>query len=362
MSFNGLIVFKPPWGTGGAIRYVSWLANTFNIPIYTLDEPEEPPIPEWRDAEVHTFGRKRGLPLIGRRIGGSFFDRVEYAFWKPPTEYDFVISSGLPTKSAIHHPGQSRVHLMHGFHKGAFGLPPRDRFSTNIIIELLQKYNRLSLRSMERYDLERADFLIANSEYTANSIDFYYNLPIDSVLNPPIDVESFYSNRSADDDFYLFLGNLSEYKNVEQIIKAFNSLSKPLVVAGSGPRKSELEELADSNIEFLGYVDEDAKRELLSKTKGLIQNSLAETFGVSTVEAMASGAPVIAVNEGNNPYLVEDEVNGLLYEPSQNIEQLCNAIANAENAEWDHDLIMKGARKYGYKEAEARWRDLLSSL
>jgi glycosyltransferase involved in cell wall biosynthesis len=358
---NAMILFKPPAGSGGAVRYVTWLANTFDMPIYTLYEPDGPLTPGWEEADIRGFGCRRELPVVGRRIGGDFLDRYEYAFWKPPAEYDIVISSGLPTKATIHHPSQKRIHLMHGFHKGAFGLPPRDTFSSNPFVELFQKVNRASLRTREQYGLKRADHLVSNSNYTADAIDFYYNLSVGSVLTPPIDYGSFYSDRPTNEKFYLFVSNLEPYKNVEQIVRAFNERSERLVVAGSGSLEEQLAEIADSNVDIVGYVSEERKRELLAECEGFIQNSHAETFGVATVEALASGTPIIAVEDGNNPYLVEDGTNGVLYEPSDRTTPLSAAVDRASDIDWDHDQIESDAEQYGYETAEENWRTLLES-
>jgi glycosyltransferase involved in cell wall biosynthesis len=366
---NGGIIFKPP-GMGGAERYVAFLSNIFDVPVHVLysDVDHE----QWIDGDsVEEFGAKRSLPLLGRRVGGAFIDRMEYAFWKPPKDYDVVFSSGLISKPTVHYPHQSRIHLAIGYHAGAFGIPPRDTFSSNSVIELWQKMNRLILRDQERSHLERADVVVAQSQPTADAIEFYHGVTPDAVINPPVDTDTFYSDRPSEEDFYLYIGGLHIYKYVDQVVEAFNSLPHNLVVAGDGAQRDELEARAGENVEFLGYVSEQKKRELLATCSGVLQN---HEFGVATVEALASGAPVIAVDHHNirekqvlhhaaySADIIEDGINGLYYPDSTGPSHIREAIERAEGIDWEHGAIQATAEPYTHDAIEADWKEVLEAV
>ncbi|WP_197428392.1 glycosyltransferase [Halapricum sp. CBA1109] len=315
---------------------------------------------DWGETSVVEFGSRPSLPLVGRRAVGSFLDRLEYAFWTPPAEYDVIVSSGLVAKTVQHRPDQTRIHLAHGFHRGAFGLPPRDEFASNRLLRFLQQTNRLSLRRSERQDAQQMDYLIVNSEFTKSIVEHYLGATVDRVIHPPVSVESYEDDRPADEDFFLFLGRVAAVKGVEQIVEAFEELPYQLRVAGDGPLREELQSQSGDNVEFPGYVSEERKRELMGKCQGFIQNSVIEDFGITTVEAMASGAPVVAVNHQNNPYLVEDGDTGILFEPSKSVEPLREGVRAAAATDWDHEHIQESATPYSEAHCRQKWKQLLA--
>lgn len=360
MTPNVAIVFKPP-GSGGAARYVAQLARWFDATVYVLgdvDSARRSAI--WDGVEISGFGSRSGLPLVGRRGIGPFLDRLEYGFWQPPEDADVVISSGLVAKESVHHPHQARIHLAHGFHRGAFGVPVRDQFSSKRTVSFLQKANRLLLRQLESAALSRVDVLVANSEFTADMVEFYFGVEPRTVIPPPVDVDSY--SPTGGGDYYLYLGNLAEYKGVGTIVDAFDDLEFPLVVAGDGDLREELERTASGNVTFEGYVTEDRKRELLGNCRGLIQNSVNETFGVTTVEALASGTPVVAVGNENNPYLVDDGENGVLFESDGSSAPLEAAVRRAESIDWNPEAIRQSAQPFDAARCKRRWEDLLDDV
>lgn len=365
---KGGIILRPP-GVGGVTEYVKFLAKVFDIPVYLLYSDIDEAI--WGDVDVVEFGQKRGLPVVGRRGIGDFIDRLEYAFWKPPKDWGYVISVGLPTKATVHYPDQRRIHLAIGFHQGSFGIPPRNEFSDFRIVEYLQKVNRIQLRTWEEAGLERADVIVAQSDLTKTAVEFYLGVSADEIIHPPVDVDSYFSDRPSDDNFYLYLGGLRDYKYLDQVVKAFNDLPHRLVIAGDGPERDKLERMAADNIDFVGYVSPEEKRRLFSRCKGLIQN---HEFGTTAVEALAAGAPVIVVDHSNpvekevlriGAYptdLIETSVNGIVYEDSTGIKPLKEAVKTAENTTWDHDEIQESAERYGYDRIATKWRELIENL
>ncbi|MEM0141198.1 MAG: glycosyltransferase [Thermoplasmatales archaeon] len=115
------------------------------------------------------------------------------------------------------------------------------------------------------------------------------------------------------DDFYLFLGRLTNDKGVLELLKASSILSdRKFKIAGTGPLRPIVEEWArkNRNLEYLGYVSEDEKVNLLSRAKLLIVPSRAETFGVVYVEAMASGTPVVGSHDSREIGILQDGYNG----------------------------------------------------
>jgi glycosyltransferase involved in cell wall biosynthesis len=294
-------------------------------------------------------------------------DRLEYAFWKPPKKFDVILSHGHKTLSTVHWPHQKRIHFAHGIPPGPFGIPPHDEFSNYNIFETIQRLNREFLRLRLEFGFKRADIVITNSKYTQEWVESHVGISVDGNINPPVNLESFANERPPSGDFYLSMGGLYRYKNVRGIVDAFNNLDYRLKIAGTGPLEAELKQMAGENIEFVGFVEGKKKQRLLGKCRGFIQNS---PFGIAPMEALASGAPVIGVDQRKFRYptmpppaypidIVREGINGILYSPSKSNENLKNAIRKAEQIDWDHDSIPDSVSNFDYKSTKEKIQQYL---
>lgn len=340
------------------------LAAHFDMPIYSMQTDQTPT----EDIDVRDVDFRK--PPIFGRLFQSFVERLGYSFWKPPATFETIITSGLRTQSLTQWPEQRRIHYYHGIHRGAFGYPPRDTFSDNGVKRTLQMVNRLFIRTLNENSMNVIDDLIANSPYTAEMIAHHYGREPDAIIPPTfINTDEYYTNRSSKEDYYLYVGRLTEAKGIQTIVDAFAEIDKRLVVAGDGPLKSELEQRATENVSFKGYVSERRKKELFGECKGFVQNTFAEPFGITTIEALASGTPVIAANVGNNRYLIDDGVSGVLftrsngrksYQRPESAGPLVDAIKRAEKTEWDPNVIAKQADPYDRSVVLDSWAEVLS--
>ena len=153
-------------------------------------------------------------------------------------------------------------------------------------------------RYLQRWDIrssERVDFFIANSNNVAAKIGNLYGREA-TVIHPPVDLERFYMLEKQQ-PYYLIVSALVPYKKIELAIEAFNRLQVPLKIAGDGPLRKKLQRMANPNIEFLGWVEDEALPELYASCQALIFPG-EEDFGIVPLEAQASGRPVIAHGKG----------------------------------------------------------------
>jgi len=146
------------------------------------------------------------------------------------------------------------------------------------------------LRIWDQVASQRPDYFIANSKFVAQRIEKYYHRQ-SKVIYPPVDLENFYLSNKTE-DYYLVISRFRPYKKIDLAIQAFNELKLPLKIIGSGNDKY-LRKIAGPTIEFLGNVSDKQKAEYLSKAKALIHPQ-EEDFGITILEAMACGRPVIA--------------------------------------------------------------------
>ena len=115
------------------------------------------------------------------------------------------------------------------------------------------------------------------------------------MISPPVAVETFYSKPS--EDYYLIVAELVAYKRVDSAVRVFAKNGRKLRVVGDGPEFKRLKGLASDNIEFCGRVSDDELRELYARCRAFLMPG-EEDFGITAVEALASGKPVIALGRG----------------------------------------------------------------
>lgn len=176
------------------------------------------------------------------------------------------------------------------------------------------------LRVWDQAAAQRPDFYIANSQTVQQRITKYYHR--DSVvIPPPVDTDKFQIAPKIG-NYYLTGGRLVAYKRFDVAVQAFNHLGLPLKIFGDGPEEERLWDMAKPNIEFVGRVSDDEKAKLFQEAVAFI-NPQEEDFGITTVEAMAAGRPVIALNVGGAREIVVPGQTGIFFD-----EQTWEALAD----------------------------------
>jgi glycosyltransferase involved in cell wall biosynthesis len=152
------------------------------------------------------------------------------------------------------------------------------------------------MRTWDRLAADRVDRFVANSKTVSRRIRKYYGRESD-VIYPPVDTHKIKISPSGPKDYFLAGGRLVPYKRFDLVVQAFNQTGQPLKIFGIGPDLDPLRRMAKSNVEFLGKVSDEEKAELYAGAQAYI-NPQEEDFGITAVEAMAAGRPVIAYGRG----------------------------------------------------------------
>jgi glycosyltransferase involved in cell wall biosynthesis len=172
-------------------------------------------------------------------------------------------------------------------------------------------------------------------------------------------------------DYFLYIGRLVEKKGLTYLIKAFKGLDFKLKIAGTGPLRNELGEEAKDydNIEFLGYISDYFKKQLIREAKAVIIPSIVDSTGntegvpVVLLEALSSGKMVIATKVGGIPEIVKDGYNGILVKP-KSVSSLRNA-AKQIILGGDYNTIKENAyeavRSLSWKEVSKNYFDIMES-
>lgn len=190
------------------------------------------------------------------------------------------------------------------------------------IFEMLVKYFR------PRYEnaIKQMDLIISNSENVKNRISKYLNRDA-VVVYPPCDTDKY--KWISQGDYYLSTARVEPYKRVSEIVKAFTEMpDKKLVVASGGSELNKLKEVAQShsNIRFTEWVSDEELRQLMGNAIATIYVPMEEDFGISPVESMSAGKPVIGVDEGGIKETVVHQETGILLPSEFTHLDICNAV------------------------------------
>lgn len=198
------------------------------------------------------------------------------------------------------------------------------------------------LRNWDWTAAQRVDKFLANSNTVKQRIKKYYNAEA-QVIYPPVDIHKFYISPQTD-KYYLAGGRLVPYKRYDLIVKAFNKLNEPLKIFGIGPEYGRLKTMAKANVQFLGNITEEEKAYLYSKSLAFI-NPQEEDFGITAIEAMASGRPVIAYHRGGASETITAGVSGEFLE-DQTWENLANTIIHFKPEKFKPEEIRQTILKF----------------
>lgn len=224
------------------------------------------------------------------------------------------------------------------------------RLGAGLVRPFLMRWDKKSSRGVAAF--------VANSENVRRRISKAYGCDA-AVIYPAVDTE-FYHPPSAPRSgapYYLIAGALVPYKRVDLAIAACLKLGASLKVVGVGTEADRLKErAAGAGIEFLGWQSDEALRELYQNCEAFLFPA-DEDFGITAVEAMACGRPVIAFKKGGALETVRDGETGVLFEP-QTAAALADAMRRAKDVRFDPAAIRAHALKFD----EARFKDRFSSF
>jgi glycosyltransferase involved in cell wall biosynthesis len=205
-------------------------------------------------------------------------------------------------------------------------------------------HSKIDIRS-----IRNIDHIIANSEHIKEKISYYYRRDAE-VIYPPLDVGKFFCK--SYENFWLSVNRLYPEKRIELQIESFRNLpDETLVIVGgfaegdhATPYAEKIQTDLPVNVRILGQVSESELINLYARCRGLICTSIDEPFGLTPLEAMASGKPVIAVDSGGFRETVTNDT-GILVQPD--VKNIINAIRQvSKDPARYHDACIKRAKTF----------------
>jgi glycosyltransferase involved in cell wall biosynthesis len=267
---------------------------------------------------------RRGVPLpVLAPLLPAAFTRIDVG------QAELVVSS---SSAFAHHvrvpPGAAHMCYCH--------TPPRflwdaeDYFRDQRPRRRLTWPGRAAYRQIDRAASRRVDLYVANSQHTAARIRHVYGREA-LVVNPPVDVARFQPSRERSGRFVV-VSALRNQKRIDVAIQAANQDRLPLDVIGEGPERKRLERLAGPTVRILGRRDDKEVRAAMARSAGILVPAMAD-FGLTLVEAQASGRPPIAFAAGGALEIIHDGHTGFLFD-----EQTPEALARAMRRALEVDL------------------------
>lgn len=313
-----------------------------DAPIYTTVYNEKNLDKELQNIEVHTsFLQKIKKARTNHQ---KYFPLMPMAFESfDLNEYEVVLSSSSScSKGVVTNP--NTVHICYCHSPMRYGWEFYYEYIKDFkgIKKRLIKYFMNYMRVWDVNSSKRVDYFIANSENVARRIWKHYKRE-SVVIHPPVRCKLF-NISNIDEDYFLVVSRLVEYKRIDLAVEVFNELGLPLVIIGDGGEREKLQAMAKDNIKFLGRQPDEVIKEYYSKCRAFIFPG-EEDFGITPLEAQASGRPVIAFGKGGALETVIDRVTGVFFK-EQTKESLIEAINIFLKLEFDKNIIRNNAEKF----------------
>lgn len=215
------------------------------------------------------------------------------------------------------------------------------------------------LRIVDFHASKNVDTFIANSKEVAGRIKKFYRRDA-LVVYPPVKVPNVI--RGKKDKYYLAGGRLARAKGMDVIVKAFNKNGKYIKIFGKGFAgfEDELKKMAGKNIEFVGEVNDEKKFELMAGATAYIFASFDEDFGITPVEAMGAGTPVVAFRSGGVKETVVDGKTGVFYDQNAP-DNLNEAIEKLESLQLNQNDCVIRAEKFSEKEFDKKIKEIVEN-
>lgn len=344
---------------GGAERVLKTLTEMYpKSPIYTLLHDKEKTDEWFKGKKIHPSYLQAYYKWLNPKWMLSKMPKAIEQF--DFRNYDVVISSssafahGIKTGKDVKHICYCHSPMRYAWdytHEYAKDYSPLMKY---LIAKKLNMIRQWDFRTADR-----ADKIIANSKHVQKRIEKYWRKKSD-VIYPPVDVGRFKAKRDHE-DYFLIVSALTPFKRIDLAVRAFNKLGRKLIIIGDGAQRKILEDMAKDNIEFLGRKEDGVVRDYFENCRAFVFPG-EEDFGITPVEAMAAGKPVLAYGVGGVVESVQEGVSGEFFHeqnPESIIHGMTKLMLNEKN--YDYRKIRRIAEEFGGEIFEDKIKKVLRS-
>lgn len=274
------------------------------------------------------------------------------------SDYDLIISSASYAAKYIKKP-QHAVHICycHTPPRFLYGYDTDSSAKMNWLERQLSSIWKIYLKRLDQKYAKGVDVWVANSNSIKDKIKAAY--AVDSVVvYPPVDLERFSLGDIKNDGYFFVVSRLGEYKRVDLIVEAFNQLSWPLKVVGRGSQLDYLRQMAKANVEIFDALPDEQVTAMYQQCRAFVI-AANEDFGITPVEAMACGKPVIALGQGGFLETVVEGQTGTFF-LEQTPQSLMEALRRFDSMRFDPQVIKRRAAEFDLAAFKRHMADLVS--
>lgn len=338
---------------GGAERVLRELADMYpDAPIYTafrltgstadkmfadrkiVESWLAPLLKIWRFYSVFRFT----TPIVWRS-----FDLIDY---------DLVITSAswYITRGMRVGPNTKVICYCHTPPRWLYGLETAGDYQKYWPVKLFAKVNKWFLTKYDKWSVKTVDYWIANSKTVQARIRRFYGVD-STIIYPPVDVDGLTraANRAKKKNYFLVVSRLTGGKGIEHAVLAAKTDKTKLKVVGEAVGslwQGNILKLASKGIvEFVGRVSDEELYKLYAQATGFIALAKDEDFGITPVEAMAAGTPVLAMKSGGFRESVVEGKTGVFVTDTKP-ETIAKAMKQIVNTKWDKSVLQSQAAKF----------------
>jgi glycosyltransferase involved in cell wall biosynthesis len=330
---------------GGAERVVYELHKLYpDAPIYTSYATDE-----WRerlDGKVVTgalqhFGALRKFLGVCRMW---WFSHLDFS------GYDLVISStGNGEAKAVRVP-EGTTHICYCHTPTHFYWRHYEQYVKRPGFGAFDPLARIGLKllvgPLRRWDLQASkgpDYFIANSTHIKNDIKKYYGRDAE-VIYPPVDIARFKVLPPSERHGFVTVGRQAPAKRTDIIVAACAKLNLPLTVVGNGPENPRLKQLAGQSVAFDDKATDEQVASYMEHAEGFIFASF-DDFGITPIEAMAAGTPVIAYKAGGALDYIKEGETGMFFD-EQTAASCARTLRRFHASQFDPESLRKKAEEF----------------
>lgn len=340
------------------------------------------------DADIftHAFGKGmcekgEGECWKGHRVTESFIARLPLGRKRPQAYlplmpaatrslkldgYDLIVSSESGPIKGIRKPnGAYHVCYCHTPMRYLWDMHDEYYRSSGLGGKLAMKLFTGHMRKEDLKSAESVDAFVANSAFVAERVRRIYGRE-SVVVHPPVDVDFFGGAGSAPlpegldpKSYYLYAGELRDYKRPDLAVEACLRMGRKLVVVGNGKmRKALMHRIGGcADVVFLGRISDEGLRSVFANARALLFPGV-EDFGIVPVEAQAAGTPVIALGKGGALETVLNGETGVFFS-DPTAESLCEAIEMFEGCPWNSVACRRNAARFSPPAFKSRMQSVL---
>jgi glycosyltransferase involved in cell wall biosynthesis len=272
--------------------------------------------------------------------------------------YELVVSSSHACAAGVR-TGPGTLHLCYCHTPMRYvWLPAAESGRAGGIKGLALRALRERLREWDRRAARRPDLYIAISTAVAERIATFYGREA-VVVPPPVAIGDFPSDVEHDPTHFLWVHRLVSYKRPLEVAAAFRELPDlRLTMVGVGPLEPKLRDLLPPNVELLGWLPRERLARLYARAGGFIHVG-EEDFGISMVEALAAGTPVLAADRGGALDIVRHGIDGVLISDASNPARVREGVRELAGRRWDHERLRAHAEDFSEERFQSRLSEVM---